>query len=84
MSKFQSKIIKEYKSKGWTVLNIIKLSDSGYPDLLCMKPGEVDLWIECKENKDTLKELQKYRIDELIKLGKKALCLHNINGQIYP
>lgn len=30
-SKFQSKIIKEYKSKGWTVLNIIKLSDSGYP-----------------------------------------------------
>jgi len=83
MSKFQNKIIKEYKSKGWKVLNIIKLSDSGYPDLLCMKTGEVDLWIECKENKDTLKELQKYRIDELIELGKKAICLHNINGQIY-
>jgi Holliday junction resolvase len=83
-SKFQSKIIKEYESKGWTVLNIIKISDSGYPDLLCMKKGEMDLWIECKENKDTLKELQKYRIDELIKLGKKAICLHNINGQIYP
>ena len=83
-SKFQSKIIKKYKSKGWTVLNIIKLSDSGYPDLLCMKSGEVDLWIECKEKNDTLKELQKYRIDELIKIGKKAICLQDIKGQIYP
>jgi hypothetical protein len=84
MSRFQSKIIKEYKSKGWTVLNIIKLSDSGYPDLLCMKIGEVDLWIECKEKNDTLKELQKYRIDELIKIGKKAICLQDIKGKIYP
>lgn len=31
MSKFQSKVIKEYKSKGYTVLNIMKLSNSGYP-----------------------------------------------------
>jgi hypothetical protein len=83
-SKFQSKVIKEYKSKGWTVLNIIKLSDSGYPDLLCMKQNEIDLWIECKELSDTLKPLQKHRIDELISLGKKAICLQNTKGQIYP
>ena len=30
-SKFQSKVIKQYESQGWTVLNIIKLSDNGYP-----------------------------------------------------
>jgi hypothetical protein len=49
-----------------------------------MKPGEVDLWIECKELSDTLKPLQKFRIDELISLGKNAICLQNVNGQIYP
>jgi len=83
-SKFQSKVIKEYKSKGYTVLNIMKLSNSGYPDLLCIKKDEVDIWIECKELNDTLKELQKQRIDELISLGKKAFCLQATKGQIYP
>jgi hypothetical protein len=84
MSKFQSKIIKQYKKNGWTVLNIIKLSDSGFPDLLCMKQNEIDTWIECKEGNDTIKEMQKYRIDELIKLGKIAFCIHNTKGVIYP
>lgn len=83
-SKFQSKVIKEYKSKGYTVLNIMKLSNSGFPDLLCMKKDEIDLWIECKELNDTLKELQKQRIDELILLGKKAICLQDGKGIIYP
>ena len=80
-SKFQNKIIKQYKSNGWTVLKIIKLSDNGYPDLLCMKPGETDTWIECKEENDTLKPLQRYRIEELRKLGKIAFCLQNIKNQ---
>lgn len=79
-SKFQSKIIKQYETNGWTVLNIIKLSDNGYPDLLCMKAGEVDTWIECKEGNDTLKPLQKFRIEQLRKLGKQAICLHETKG----
>jgi len=84
MSKFQTKVINQYKKNGWTVLNVIKLSSAGYPDLLCMKAGEVDTWIECKEGNDTLKDLQKYRINELIKLGKQAFCLHNLKGIVYP
>ena len=83
-SKFQTKIINQYKKDGWTVLNIMKLSDSGYPDLLCMKFGEPDRWIECKEANDTLKELQMYRIDELNKLGKNAYCIQDTKGIIYP
>jgi len=82
-SKFQSKTIKEYKNNGYIVLNVIKLSDSGYPDLLCMKDGE-SIWIECKESSDTLKPLQKYRIDELVKQGFKAFCLQDKKGIIYP
>lgn len=82
-SKFQSSVIREYRKKGYKVLNVIRLSESGYPDLLCMKEGEVDLWIECKESNDTLKPLQKYRIDELRSLGKNAFCLQDKKGIIY-
>ena len=83
-SKFQSKIIQQYERDGWTVIKIVKLSDSGYPDLLCMKEGEIDQWIECKEANDTLKELQKFRINQLNKLGKKAFCIQDKKGIIYP
>jgi hypothetical protein len=83
-SKFQSQVIKHYEKNGWTVLNIIKLSDNGYPDLLCMKFGEVDTWIECKEGGDTLKPLQKHRLNQLIAQGFDAKCIHETKGVIYP
>lgn len=84
MSAYQDKIKKEFQNKGYTVLKMIRLSDSGYPDLLCMKKGHQDIWIECKEKKDTLKELQKFRIDELNKMGKFAFCTQDTKGIIYP
>lgn len=81
---YQTKIIKEMQDKGYTVLKIIRLNSSGYPDLLCMKQNEIDVWIECKEKNDIFAPLQKFRIDELIKLGKKAYCTQNGKGIIYP
>ena len=69
MSKHQTKTIKEYESKGWYVINLIKTNKNGICDLLCLKDGEKPLFIECKELKDTLKPLQKFRIDELKSLG---------------
>ena len=82
-SAFQDKIIKKYKAKGYKVVSVIKLSENGYPDLLCMKNGKC-IWIECKEINDTLKPLQKYRIRELIKNGFEAFCLQDKKGKIYP
>lgn len=82
-SKFQSKVIKEMESKGYTVLKIIRLSVSGYPDLQCLRMGRV-VWIECKEAKDELKPLQAMRINELINNGFEAYCLHETKGKIYP
>jgi hypothetical protein len=81
-SKFQSKIIKEYKDKGYLVLNLIRLSESGYPDLQCLKNGK-STFIEVKEVNDTLKPLQKYRIDELRKQGFEAFCIQDKKGIIY-
>ena len=82
-SSFQNKVKKEYENKGYTVLKVMKMSANGYPDLLCMKLGETDTWIECKESNDTLKPLQKLRIDELRNLGKNAFCLKDGMGKIY-
>jgi hypothetical protein len=83
MSNYQSKIIKKYKSEGWIVIKTIKLSDSGYPDLFIFKDGQTK-FIEVKKGNDSLKELQKFRIDELIKQGFDAFCIHETKGKIYP
>ena len=83
MSSFQNKVKKQMQSKGYTVVSVIKLSANGYPDLLCMKDGN-SVWIECKEANDTLKPLQKHRIDELIANGFEAYCLQDGKGKIYP
>ena len=52
--------------------------------MLCRKSGEIDIYIECKEERDTLKSLQKFRIDQLIASGKKAFCIQDKRGIIYP
>ena len=84
MSKFQSKIIKEYEDKGYLVLKTIRLNVNGYPDLLAMKSNEPTIFIEVKEKKDDLKPLQGLRIDELNKKGFNAFCLQDGKGIIYP
>jgi len=80
---YQKKIIKEYESKGFLVIKTIRLNKSGFPDLMCLKDGKT-IWIEIKEPTDTLKPLQKKRIDELIKIGFEAYCLKKNKGKIYP
>lgn len=82
-SKFQQSIIKKYEADGYYVINNIKTNKNGIPDLQCIKDG-VSTWIECKEASDTLKPLQKFRIDELIAAGCIAFCLQDGKGQIYP
>ena len=79
---FQESVIKKYKSLGYKVVKVMKLSENGFPDLLCMKNGKCT-WIECKESNDTLKPLQKYRIEELMSLGFEAFCLQDKKGIIY-
>jgi Holliday junction resolvase len=71
MSKFQTKTINKLKKNGWKVLKVIRLNESGYPDLIALKEG-VAIFIECKEKKDTLKPLQKFRIQELKENGFNA------------
>lgn len=68
-SKRQTKIIKEWEDKGYYVINLVKTNKNGIMDLLCLKAGEIPVFIESKEDNDTIKPLQEYRRKELIELG---------------
>ena len=64
----QTKIIKQLTKEGWLCLKIIKLSASGYPDLLCHRNGET-MYIEVKRPVGKLSALQQLRIAELREKG---------------
>lgn len=66
---YQSKLIKEYESKGYYVLKLIKTNKNGIPDLLCLKQGEVPMFVEVKKDGGKLSPLQEFRIKELNELG---------------
>lgn len=82
-SLFQNKVRAKYQKMGYKVAKLAKLGDAGWTDLMCLKDGK-SIFIECKEVDDTLKELQKYKIDQLIALGFEAFCLQDGKGKIYP
>jgi Holliday junction resolvase len=64
------------EGEGWFVINLIRTSKNGIPDLLCLKEGKA-VFIECKEKTDTLKPLQEFRIKQLIEMGFEAYVSKN-------
>jgi len=74
-SKRQTKVIKQYENKGYYVINLIKTNKNGIADLLCLKAGQTPLFIEVKEDSDTVKPLQYYRRKELIRLGFESIII---------
>jgi hypothetical protein len=66
---FQTKLIKEYEAKGYYVLKLIKTNKNGIPDLLCLKSGEVSIFVEVKAKGGKTSPLQEFRIRELNEMG---------------
>jgi Holliday junction resolvase len=64
----QTKIKKQLEKEGWFVIKLIKTSVNGIPDLMALKNGET-IFIEVKQPKGVLSEIQKYRIKELREKG---------------
>ena len=81
-SAFQTKIKTTFEKNGWYVINLIKTNKNGITDLICIKNG-VSIFVESKEIKDTLKPLQKFRIDELNQQKTSAICLQKNKGITY-
>lgn len=64
----QTKIKKQLEKEGWFVIKLIKTSVNGIPDLMALKNGDT-IFIEVKQPKGVLSEIQKYRIKELREKG---------------
>jgi Holliday junction resolvase len=73
----QAKLIKYWKDKGYFVINLVRVSPIGLPDLVCLKPNEV-IFVESKEVWDRLSPLQKVRIKMLKKLGFKVFVNYDL------
>jgi len=75
-SKKQTKLIKHWKDKGYFVINLVKITPIGLPDLVALKPNEV-IFIESKEKWDKLSPLQIAKIEILKKLKFKVYVNEN-------
>lgn len=67
-SAIQTQIKKKLEADGWIVIKLIKTSMTGICDLMCLKEGKVQ-FIEVKQKKGVLSEIQKYRINQLREIG---------------
>jgi Holliday junction resolvase len=75
-SKQQTKLIKHWRSLGYFVINLVKITPTGLPDLIALKPNEV-IFIESKEKWDKLSALQIAKIEILKKLKFKVYVNEN-------
>jgi Holliday junction resolvase len=75
-SKQQTKLIKHWRTLGYFVINLVKITPSGLPDLIALKPNEV-IFIESKEKWDKLSPLQIAKIEILKKLNFKVYVNEN-------
>lgn len=79
-SLIQKKIIDRLTKEGWYVIKLIKTNKNGIPDLLALKDG-VSWFIEVKQPKGVLSEIQKFRIQELREKGFKVLIWTGYNKE---
>lgn len=63
-TKFTKEFRHELTSKGWLTFKINERFASGFPDLICMKKGEI-MFLEVKSDKNKLTKLQKYTLKQI-------------------
>ena len=64
----QKKITNRLQQEGWLVVKLIKTNTNGIPDLMALKDGVTE-FIEVKQPKGVLSEIQKIRIKQLREQG---------------
>ena len=74
----QTKLKKQWESKGYFVINLIAITPVGIPDLICLKPNHV-VFVESKEKKDKLSPLQTIWLKRLTRLGFECY----VNNELY-
>ncbi len=81
-SQTQKKIADHYTKEGYLVVKVIKCNRNGWPDLQLHKDGTTR-FIEVKKKGGIIAPLQKYRIEQLRKLGFDAVVMDGIESIIF-
>lgn len=63
-----SKIVREWRDKGYFVINLVRVAPIGLPDYICLKPDHV-VFVESKETWDKMSPLQNYTMQKLKNMG---------------
>lgn len=80
-SVIQKQIIKYLESENWYVVKIIQTNKNGWPDLQAHRNGAT-IFIEVKSENGVVSELQKYRHQQLSKLGFYIIISSSLNNFI--
>lgn len=62
-------LVEQVKKLGGVCLKYSNPGTVGYPDRICLLPWGVTLWVELKSKGETLKAVQKVRIDQMNRIG---------------
>jgi len=76
-SKLQSKIQEHLRSKGYFVVNVVRASRGGVPDILCCLNGAF-VAIEVKVGKNKESPLQIYNAHQIRKAGGVAVVIRSM------
>ena len=75
----QTQIKKALEASGWWVTKLLQTSTNGIPDIMALKDGRA-IFIEVKKPGGKVSDLQKYRIDQLKKLGFTAFVSDSVDA----
>jgi Holliday junction resolvase len=78
-STLKTKAKKELEKAGWLVIHLIQTNLNGIPDTMILKDGRA-VFIEFKQAGKEARELQEYRIKQLIDNGFEALVIDDMEG----
>ena len=62
-------IVERIKDLGGICLKYSNPNQIGYPDRVCLLPWGIILWVELKSKGQTLRTIQRQRIQEMSKIG---------------
>ncbi len=77
-AQLQNNIIKYLTREGWFCNKTIKMSKSGWPDVIAISPTGRHLWLEIKGPNGRVSEIQAWTIQQMLDRGAEAYVVKTL------
>ena len=77
-AQLQNNVIKLLTKEGWFCNKTIKMSKSGWPDVIAISPSGRHLWLEIKGPLGRVSEIQAWTMQQMWDRGVDAYVIHNL------